>query len=77
MLIRDFCTIVLLLSSGRRLKAPTFGKNVLNRSFILYKLPHSVHFRLARKQNYGSCKGLNLKISMNNMKLYIKNETQY
>jgi hypothetical protein len=44
------CTIVLFHSGC--------VENLLNRSFIIYKLPLSVGFRLARVKNLGLYKGL-------------------
>jgi hypothetical protein len=48
-------------------------ENVLNRSFITYKLPHSVRFRLAIEQNSGSCKALKLLLKI----IYLKHFGEY
>ena len=55
MTIRDLCTMVILSCDG--------VKNVLNRSFIMHKLPLCVRFCLVTEQNPGSCKALYLKSS--------------
>jgi hypothetical protein len=41
--MRDLCTIVILPSKGFA-NAPTVGKSVLNRSYIMHKLPLSVPY---------------------------------